>query len=118
MASSNCLGAVGIPFRSPVGEVVISSNPLSVLLQEIWRSRLYFAVGLVAMVVKYGLQLTSGEVIKTSPGDQVRTDCPGRDDMVGSRGSLGGVSLWLLVPVFRGGKEYLRWQLLLKGDWV
>ena len=87
------------PFVSRAGDAVISSNPLSVLLHDICRSRLYFAVGLVAMVVRYGFQLTNGEVIKTWAGDQVRTDWPCRDELNGGgRASCsGGMVVRLMV---------------------
>ena len=101
--SSSRLSGLGVSFCSlDVGRAVISSKPLSVLLQDICRSRLYFAVGLVAMVVRYGDQLTSDEVIKTWPGDQVKTDCPSKDDFTGE-GDWSGCSRildWFLTSAF------------------
>ena len=77
--------------------IVVSSKPESDLVHESWRSGLNFAVGFVAMVAKYGVHLISGQVIKIWLGDQVRTDCPGGDAMVGCGDSEGVASISLFT---------------------
>ena len=78
-----------VSLMAGLGGVVVSSNPLSDLVQESWRSRLYLAAGLVAIVTRYGVQVTGDEVIMICPGGQVKTDCPASDISAGRRGLFG-----------------------------